>query len=165
LTCLHGIWDSELPIPRANSQQSHQYASNAAQRQISVIVAKSIADIEFEILSLLHKYIFGSKGPGRTNMLPIWTCLWLLILTYRHTINYYARDDKGRERRQLAQHMYDMLVSIYSALFRPSSPLWLNWLREDVFDLFGRDRRVMVAMGTLKTEIGYYGRKSTHSFR
>jgi hypothetical protein len=154
---LHGIWYSDLPRPRDSSQQFHQYVSNAVHRQIGVIVARGIVEAEIEILSLLQKYIFDKRGPGRRNMLPIWTCLWILILIYRETLSCY--DNSGREGQlyQLAQHMYNMLVSIYSGLFRPSSPLWLNWLRDDVYELFGRDWRLIEAMGTLKTEIGQYG--------
>ncbi|KAE9377782.1 hypothetical protein N431DRAFT_478944 [Stipitochalara longipes BDJ] len=161
MTCLHGIWCSDLPRPRDSRQPFHQYASNAVCRQIRVIVARGIVDTEVEILSLLQKYVFGKKGPGRGNMLPIWTCLWLLILMYRETLFYY--DNSGREGDfyQLAQHMYNMLVSLYSALFRPSSPLWLNWLRDDIYELFGRDWRIMEAMGTLKTEIGQYASGET----
>lgn len=157
MTCLHGIWCSDLPRPRDSRQQSHQYASNAVYRQIRVIVAQGIVDAEVEILSLLQKHIFGKKGPGRRNMLPIWTSLWILILTYRRTLFYYDKSGRDGELYQLARHLYDMLVSIYSGLFRPSSPLWLNWLRDDVYELFGRDSRITNAMGTLKTEIGHYG--------
>jgi hypothetical protein len=114
-------------------------------------------DAEVEVLSLLQKCIFGKEGPGRQNMLPIWTSLWLLILVYRRTLYYYDKHGRKRELYQLANHMYDLLVSIYSGLFRPSSPLWLNWLRDDVYELFGRDWRITEAMGTLKTEIGHYG--------
>ncbi|SRR6266536_938636 len=157
LTCLHGIWISELPIPRDDNQKSHQHASNAVYRQLSLIVSKGIVDAEVELLSQLQKHIFSKKGPGRGNMLPIWTCLWILILTYRRTIFCYSRERGEEDRRQLAQRMFDQLVSIYSALFRPSSPLWLNWLRDDISELFGRDWRIMEAMGTLKTEIRHYG--------
>jgi hypothetical protein len=75
LTCLHGIWHSDLPRPRDSRQEYHQYASNAVHRQLSVIAAQGIVDAEVEVLSLLQKYIFGKKGPGRRNMLPIWTSL------------------------------------------------------------------------------------------
>ena len=160
MTCLHGIWCSDLPRPRDSRQSFHQYASNAVYKQIGAIVARGIADTEVDILSLLQKSIFGKKGPGRGNMLPIWTSLWLLILMYRETLFYYDDSDSDRGLYQLAQHMYNVLVSLYSGLFRPSSPLWLNWLRDDVYELLGRDWRIMEAMGTLKTEIGQYGMRT-----
>jgi len=156
LTCLHGIWHSDLPKPRDGNSKFHQYAPRAIRRQISVIAAQGIVDAEVEILSLLQKHIFSKKGPGTGNMLPIWISLWMLILAYRHTAYWHDGDIRAHELRQLAQNMYDMLVSIYSALFRQSSPLWLNWLRNDVYELFGRDWRMTEAMGTLKTEIGHY---------
>jgi hypothetical protein len=161
MTSLHGIWRSELPRPRGSSQQSHQYVSNAVHIQIGVIVGQGIVEAEVEILSLLQKHIFSQKGPGRRNMLPLWTCLWILILMYRETLYCYDNSGRQSEFYQLGQHMYNILVSVYSGLFRPSSPLWLNWLRDDIYELFGRDWRIIEAMGTLKTRIGQYGMYST----
>jgi hypothetical protein len=80
---------------------------------------------------------------------------------YRETLYCYDNSGRQSEFYQLGQHMYNILVSVYSGLFRPSSPLWLNWLRDDIYELFGRDWRIIEAMGTLKTEIGQYGMYST----
>jgi hypothetical protein len=82
MTCLHGIWGSDLPRPRDSSQHSHQYISNTVYRQIGAIAARGIVEGEVEILSLLQKQVFGKKGPGRGNMLP-------------ETLLYY--DNSGRE--------------------------------------------------------------------
>jgi hypothetical protein len=108
-------------------------------------------DLEIEILSDLQKLLFGAKGLGKQNMLPIWNTLWLLILTYRETVYvWYSQTHKKEGKAQLARHMYDMLVSIYSALFRPSSPLTRNWLTDK--DLFGEETELIRHMGTLETE-------------
>jgi hypothetical protein len=117
---------------------------------------KGIVDLEVDILSQLQKLMFRSQGPGKDNMLPIWTCLWLLLLTYRDLSNHwYSLKHSPDGLPELSQHMYDMLVSIYSGLFRPSSPLWLNWLKAEVFDSFGRDHRIIERMGNLKTEMRF----------
>ncbi len=158
LSCLHAIWCLALPQTRTSREQPYQYASKVVHTQIEVIVARGIVDLEFEILSELQKLIFGSKGPGKLNLLPIWTCLWLLILTYRRTLQNVANiaSKKNKDTRfALAQHMYDMFVSVYSALFRPSSPMWLNWLKDEVFELFGKDYRITRCIGILKTELDY----------
>jgi len=136
-------------------EQPYQYASEVVHTQIKVIAARGIVDLEVEILSELQKLIFSSKGPGKLNMLPIWTCLWLLILTYRRTLQIVRSKENKEIRFSLAQHMYNMFVSIYSGLFRPSSPMWLNWLKDEVFELFGKDYRITGCIGTLKTELDY----------
>jgi hypothetical protein len=59
--------------------------------------------------------------------------------------------------------MYEILISIYSALF--ASPLWLNFLKDEVFELFGRDLRVAVGLGTIKTEMGYMREFSCSSLK
>lgn len=155
LSCLHAVWCLALPQPRTSREQPYQYASEAVHKQIEAIAARGIVDLEVEILSELQKLIFSSKGPGKLNLLPIWTCLWLLILTYRRTLQNERLKKHKEARFSLAQHMYNMFVSIYSGLFRPSSPLWLNWLKDDVFELFGKDYRITGCIGTLKTELDY----------
>ena len=156
LSCLHGIWRSQLPQPRSSRNEPGRYASTAVSVQVGLIVMNGIVDLEAQVLSQLQNLIFSTKGPGKDNMLPIWTCLWLLLLTYRDLNKHWcSRKVSTDGLPELSQHMYDMLVSIYSGLFRPSSPLWLNWLKTDVFDLFGRDYRVIERMGNLKTEMKF----------
>ncbi len=47
------------------------------------------------------------------------------------------------------------IVSIYSGFFRPSSPMWLNWRKDEVFELFGKDYRITGCNGTVKAELDY----------
>jgi hypothetical protein len=155
LSCLHAVWCLALPQPRTSREQPYQYASKVVHTQIKVIAARGIVDLEVEILSELQKLIFSSKGPGKLNLLPIWTCLWLLILTYRRTLQNVGSKNNKDSGFSLAQHMYNMFVSIYSGLFRPSSPMWLNWLKDEVFELFGKDYRITGCIGVLKTELDY----------
>jgi hypothetical protein len=155
LSCLHAIWSLALPQPRTSHDQPHQYASKAVHAQIEGIAAGGIVDLEIEILADLQKLLFGPKGLGKFNMLPIWICLWLLILTYRRTLTNGASKKNKDSRFALAQHMYHMFVAVYSALFRPSSPVWLNWFKDEVFELWGKDRRITHCIGALKTELSY----------
>jgi hypothetical protein len=135
-------------------QQQPIFASKAVHMQIAVILSQGIEALEHEILGQLQGVIFHTKGPGKDNMLPLWACLWSLILIYRRTILISERDGNGT--LALAQHMYEMLISIYSGLFRPSSPLWLNFLKDEVFQLFGRDYKIVERLGAVKTEISYF---------
>jgi hypothetical protein len=123
-----------------------------------LIVTKGIVDLEVDVLAQFQKTVFSGKGPGKNNMLAIWTCLWLLLLTYRDANEYWDCQRVSKDGLpELSQHMYDMLVSIYSGLFRPSSPLWLNWLKGDILDMFGRDTRIIERMGNLKAEMRFLG--------
>jgi len=153
LSCLHGLWCSALQEPRISHQQRPIYASKAVNMQIGVILSQGIEVLELDVLGQLQSLIFHSKGPGKDNRLPIWACLWLLMCTYRRTILHSVREEKGE--LDLLQHMYEILISIYSGLFRPSSPLWLNFLEDEVFQQFGRDFKIVERLGTVKTEVGY----------
>jgi hypothetical protein len=160
LSCFHAIWCSALPLARASREESLEHASKAVHVQLAVLVTQGIVDLEVEILSELQKLVFQpKKGHGKQNMLPLWTCLWLLILTYRRTLRgrpaYTSSSTASKSAFDLANYMYDMLVSIYSGLFRPSSPMCLNWLKHEIFELFGQDYRITHTMGTLKTEFDF----------
>jgi hypothetical protein len=95
-------------------------------------------------------------------MVPIWTCLWLLILIYRETVDSWFPEKHEIECPQLARQLYDMLVSIYSGLFGSNSPLRLNWLNDDVYALFGRDSKLTQKLGTVKTKFAFFGRLIRH---
>lgn len=127
------------------------FASQAVHIQLAVIITNGIVDLEVDVLSALQKLLFGPKGLGKGNMLPIWTCLWLLILTYRDAVDvWYSRQHEREGLPQLARHMYDMLVSIYSALFWPSSLITRNWLKEG--HPFGEGNDLLSVWGGLKSE-------------
>ena len=160
MSCFHAIWCSALPLARASREEPLQHASKAVHLQLAVFVTQGIVDLEVDILFELQKLVFQpKKGHGKQNMLPLWTCLWLLILTYRRTLSgrpaHTSSSTVSERTFDLAKHMYDMLVSIYSGLFRPSSPMCLNWLNQEIFELFGQDYRITHAMGTLKTEFDF----------
>jgi hypothetical protein len=121
--------------------------------QIAIILSQGIEVLEHDILREFQAIIFHNKGPGKDNMLPIWVGVWILMLTYRRTILHFEQDERGK--LGLVQHLYEMLISIYSGLFRPSSPLWLNFTEDKVFQALGRDFRIVERLGTVKTEIGY----------
>jgi len=120
-----------------------------------VIITSGIESLESEILKLMQSLIFNLKGLGKENEIPIWICLWLLILTYRRTISYWSSRRNRENCLGLAEQMYNMLISIYATIFRHSTPLWHNFLREDVFERFGRDYSVTERMGVIKTEMEY----------
>jgi hypothetical protein len=101
-----------VPVSILTSTHPTQYIDKSGP-----IAARGIVEGKVKILSLLQKHVFEKKGPSRGNMLPIWTCMWILILNYRESLFYYDNSGRETELYQLAQHMYNILVSLYSRLF------------------------------------------------
>ena len=52
--------------------------------------------------------------------------------------------------------MYDILTSIYAALFRSSTPLYLDWRVEANFDLLGKSDEVKNAFCNLCTQAFWF---------
>ena len=153
LSCLHGLWCSALPHPKTSRHSSPKYASKAVHKQIAGIITQRIDLLERDILGQLQTLIFSQKGQATQNEVPIWICLWILMLTYRRTIAYWSSRRNRDSYLDLSQHMYNMLISTYSTIFRSSTPLWHNFLKDQVFQKFGRDHRVIERMGVIKTEM------------
>jgi hypothetical protein len=65
------------------------YLSRAAQRQICAVAKQGIQEAEFAILSSLEDLVYNSKGPSQINVIPLWACLWSLILMYRDCLAVY----------------------------------------------------------------------------
>jgi hypothetical protein len=153
LSCLHGMWCSALPEPKKSRNEETKYASKAVHKQIAVIITKGIESLECDILRQLQTLIFSQKGRSIQNEVPIWICLWLLMLTYRRTIVHWSSRRNRDSYLELSQQMYNMLISTYSTFFRSSTPLWHNFLKDDVFEKFGRDYSVTERLGVIKTEM------------
>jgi hypothetical protein len=64
-------------------------ASKAVSSQILLVIKEGIRKEELLVLKYLEKLMYGAKGPGEENMIPLWACLWSLILTYRDCMNVY----------------------------------------------------------------------------
>ena len=59
----------------------------------------------------------------------------------------------------LARHIYNTLTAIYSALYRTTSPLTLDWREEEVARLLGNDPVLIKSFCNIKTELFWF-RKS-----
>lgn len=157
LSCVHGIWCLALPEAKTLRGEETKYASKAVHKQIAVVIASGIESLERDILGQVQDLIFSQKGLGKENEVPIWICLWLLMLTYRRTIIHWSTRRNRDSYLELSQHMYNMLISTYSTIFRSSTPRWHNFLKPEVFEKFGRDPSVTERMGVIKTEMEYIG--------
>ena len=65
--------------------------SSAISNQILLVIKEGICSAEFTILDIIEKLVYGSKGPGQDNLIPLWACLWSLILTYRDCMVTYKK--------------------------------------------------------------------------
>jgi hypothetical protein len=74
-----------------------QYLSRAVVAQLIIIVKDGIRAAERDLLSSLHQHIYGIKGPGQKNMIPLWIALWALMTTYRNCMIYYKEFSKYRK--------------------------------------------------------------------
>ena len=60
----------------------------------------------------------------------------------------------------LAKHIYNTLTSIYSALYKTTSPLTFDWRKKDVFsEMLGGDPVLIQLFCDIKTEM--YGFRET----
>jgi hypothetical protein len=61
----------------------------------------------------------------------------------------------------LAKHLYHSLTAIYSALYRTTSPLMLDWRKDEISELLGKDPDLIRLFCDIKTEM-YWFRKYFH---
>lgn len=85
-----------------------RFISSALSSQILVVVKRGISSAEISILETLETLLYGSKGPGQRNALPLWASLWSLILTYRDCMVTY--------KLYAALHTPEMLLRKFIAL-------------------------------------------------
>jgi hypothetical protein len=60
----------------------------------------------------------------------------------------------------LARHLYNALTSIYSALFRTSSPLIFDWRTDEVSEMLGKDPELIRLFCNIKTELYWFSKSS-----
>jgi hypothetical protein len=124
------------------------------------------------VLTEIDTMIKSKFGIGRQNPLAIFVALWNLILLYKEHMVFRkaACQDHGKpdfslkpeftltlteteKLYDLNQHLYNMLTSIYAALYKTTSPLTLDWRKEEVASMLGNDSYLIGLFGIIKTEI------------
>ncbi|KAH6678189.1 hypothetical protein B0J14DRAFT_650411 [Halenospora varia] len=131
-----------------------QFTSSRIRLQISFVISKESSELELEILSELDKILFRAAGIGRENPIAVWFCLWTLIFTYKeHMLMTSVRSQHYRPKYELCFHMYNTLTSIYSALYKTTSPLTLDWRTEEVLEMFGGNTELIHYFSSIKTEM------------
>ncbi|KAF4628762.1 hypothetical protein G7Y89_g9391 [Cudoniella acicularis] len=153
---LYSMYQTGLCMTEENMDgETYIINSYTMRMQITTIIAQDIIKLELLMLSEMDRVLYGAGGIGRGNALAMWLCLWALVFAYKeHMIMMSCW--KSRERRtkyDLLRHIYDTLTSIYSALYKTTSPLTLDWRTEEVSELLGRDQELIRLFCNIKTEM------------
>ncbi|PMD15544.1 hypothetical protein NA56DRAFT_753817 [Hyaloscypha hepaticicola] len=147
------------------------HISRTVVSQLLLTIRDGICTAEITLLETLEKLIYSSKGPGVQNIIPLWTILWTLILTYRdcmttykfsqHCNTSFEHDAADSEVLiEASKHMYHILTSVYAALFKASTPLYLDWREGSNMELLGNSEVLKGAFIALRTEVEwFYGQK------
>jgi len=56
----------------------------------------------------------------------------------------------------LAKQLYNMLTSIYAALFKTTSPLTFDWRTAEISEMLGRDPELIKSFCNIKTEMHWF---------
>jgi hypothetical protein len=152
----------------SSSSTNSRHISRTVVSQLLLIIKEGIRAAELTLLDNLEKFVYGSKGPGKNNMIPLWTTLWTLILTYRDCMTTYKystqhckisfeHDPSDSEVLiEASKHMYHILTSVYAALFRASTPLYLDWRVASNMELLGNSDELKNAFIALRTEVEWF---------
>jgi hypothetical protein len=144
-----------------------QHISRTVVSQLLLIIKDGIRTAELTLLDNLENLVYSSKGPGENNIIPLWTTLWTLILTYRDcmttykfsqhcTISFEHDAAKSQDLIEASKHMYHILTSVYAALFKASTPLYLDWREGSNMELLGNSEVLKCAFIALRTEVEWF---------
>ncbi|KAH8646019.1 hypothetical protein BGZ60DRAFT_554837 [Tricladium varicosporioides] len=162
---LQGLYINGFTMRDSPDSPTSQFVSSKIRLQISAIISKEISELEMEILSEMDKLLFSNRGIGRCNSIGVWFCMWTLIFTYKeHLLMMACWAHESRPKYDLCFHMYNTLTSIYSALYKTTSPLTLDWRTEEVSEMLGKDKKLINYFSVIKTEM-YWIQSEMHCFR
>lgn len=140
---------------------SPEFVPSWIKLQLRHHIGQGITVLEAEILDELDRLIGSPEGLGRRQPIATWSCLWILILAYRshfHFIYFYFHEDDSfcRPRFALGKHIHNALTSIYSALFKATSPLTLDWRTDEVAQMLGNDPELIRLFCNIKAEMFWF---------
>jgi len=151
-----------------------EFAAWAMQSQIHNLVRKEAMKLEAEVLSELERILYSSQSIGSQNPIAIWVCLWLLLLYYKSHLTFiWGHGGRASGRCQqnlvsspddlhfsvtdpiysLGRHLYNAITSIYSALYKTTTPLTFDWRKEEISKMLGRDSELIKSFCNIKTEM------------
>ncbi|KAE9376545.1 hypothetical protein N431DRAFT_501388 [Stipitochalara longipes BDJ] len=148
-------------IKSSPSCKDSELVSNFIWLQIRLPICMAIRATETYVLAETDKLVEKKIGIGRENPLAAWAILWILILAYKELMIFRKGccrdDDTGSERIYLlSQHLYNMLTSMYAALYKTTSPLTLDWRSKDIAAMLGNDASLITLFCNIKTEMFWF---------
>jgi hypothetical protein len=162
-------WRNCKMTTSSDPARTKQHISRTVVSQLLLIIKEGIRTAELTLLDNLEKLVYSTKGPGQKNMIPLWTTLWTLILTYRDCMTTYkfsqhcpttiSFEHDAADAEVLidaSKHMYHILTSVYAALFRASTPLYLDWREGSNMELLGNSECLKGAFIALRTEVEWF---------
>jgi len=156
LRLLLGLYRMCPIIKYAKDSTETEFASWAMEAQLAEYIGKEAVQLEARVLFELERVSYGSGGIGKKNPLVTWVCLWLLILYYKSHLSFRWFDSGPRTDAPLyglARHLYNAITSIYSALYKTTTPLIFDWRKEAVSEMLGRDPQLIRSFCNIKTEM------------
>jgi hypothetical protein len=152
--------------------------STAIWLQLRLPIGKGIKATETDVLTEIDRMIQSKSGIGRQNPLATWAALWVLVLSYKDYMIFckawrYGQDSgnldsfprpnkfrltisEGEKIYNLNEHLYNMLTSIYAALYKTTSPLTLDWRSNEVAVMLGNDSQIINLFCNIKTEMFWF---------
>ncbi|KAF8849451.1 hypothetical protein BDZ45DRAFT_680506 [Acephala macrosclerotiorum] len=138
--------------------------------QLKHHIAIGIMELEAEIFDELDRLLYGPDGIGKRNPLATWVCLWTLVLAYKEQmafIYFHYRNEPAQLQTLYgcAKHIYNTLTSIYAALYKTTSPLTLDWRKEEISsEMLGGDSELIRLFYNIKTEMYWFHAKRDQLF-
>jgi hypothetical protein len=132
---MFGIYRAMLTVKESLDSPHRKVAFHATMIQFKWLISRQIVQPEAEILSEIDRLVSSSDKIGRDKPIAFWICLWTMLLSYKshilyHKAGFYAYGGLAAAEEQkvyeLCRHIFNNLTSIYSALYKITSPLGLR---------------------------------------
>jgi hypothetical protein len=101
-------------------------------------------------ISRLHGRLQAVCYIPATQQISTWLFQYVLALHVAHLSNCNTDSEMVVGA---SKHMYNILTTNYAALFRQSSPIYVDWRKEGNFDLVGRSDALRRSFDDLRTQI------------
>ena len=101
-------------------------------------------------ISRLHGCLQAVCYIPATQQISTWLFQYVLAL---HVANLSNCNTDSEMVVGASKHMYNILTTNYAALFRQSSPIYIDWRKEGNVDLVGRSEALRRSFDDLRTQI------------
>ncbi|KAK2610483.1 hypothetical protein N8I77_003910 [Diaporthe amygdali] len=160
MRCWYRIWQTSALYYQADGGGSatgnniHQPMPVAALFELKKIAANALIACEKHILSELDEW---PPGVDRLTELPLWACLWQMILIYKQLVAGYSNLARSHPVNSIygvnpgfnevsalsvVQHLYRLLIVKYNAYFGSTSPIYPRKGQPSTSELLAGDKHL-----------------------